>query len=89
MIYNDIITRGIEMERIMNISKWSKEDIRLALERSGYGMEEDLISVRFAGVNDRHQAVFDIAYPGDLCGSIDYGKVYVYIDKSGELIADY
>lgn len=77
------------MERIMNISKWSKEDLIRALERSGYGMDEGIISAKFSGVNDRHQAIFEIAYPGDVSGSIDTGKVYVYIGAGGELVADY
>lgn len=87
MIYNDIITRGIEMERIMNISKWTKEDLLRTLERSGYGLD-GILSAKFAGVNDRHQAMFDIAFD-DPDEGVGYGKVYVYIDKGGELVADY
>ena len=87
MIYNDIITRGIEMERIMNISKWTKEDIIRALERRGYS-DDGIVSAKFAGVNDSHQAMFIIAID-DGNDYIDYGKVFVYIDAGGELVADY
>ena len=72
----------------MNISKWTKEDIIRTLERSGYGLDGGLLSAKFAGVNDRHQAMFDIAFD-DPDEGIGYGKVYVYIDKGGELVADY
>ena len=70
----------------MNISKWTKEDLCRTLERSGYGT--DIVSAKFAGVNDRHQAVFDIAYEGE-DEDLDYGKVYVYVGAGGELVADY
>ena len=75
------------MERIMNLSKWTKNDIVAALERSGYGLD-GIISANFAGVNDRHQAMFDIAFD-DPDEGIGYGKVYVYVGAGGELVADY
>lgn len=75
------------MERIMNLSKWSKEDIVRALERRGY-FEDGIISAKFAGVNDTNQAMFDIAYE-DADEGVGYGKVFVFIDGSGELVADY
>ncbi len=72
----------------MNISKWTKEDIIRTLERSGYVLEADLLSAKFAGVNDRHQAMFDIAFD-DPDEGVGYGKVYVYVGAGGELVADY
>ena len=75
------------MERIMNLSKWNKTDIRRALERRGY-YDNEIISAKFSGVNETNQAMFDIAYDngGDY---IDFGRVFVFIDKTGELVADY
>lgn len=71
----------------MNLSKWTVSDVVAALARGGYTGENAIVSSKFAGVNDRHQAMFDIAYDdGD---GIDYGRVFVFIDASGELIADY
>lgn len=72
----------------MNLSKWTKEDLIRTLERSGYG-GEDILSAKFAGVNDRHQAMFDIAFEDTMDGGVGYGKVFVFIDKGGELVADY
>ena len=72
----------------MNLSKWSKEDLIRALERSGY-TDDGIISAVFAGVNERHQAMFDIAFEDTMDGGIGYGKVFVFIDASGELVADY
>ena len=71
----------------MNLSKWSKEDIVRALERRGY-FEDGIISAKFTGVNDTNQAMFDIAYE-DMDEGVGYGKVFVFIDKTGELVADY
>lgn len=76
------------MERIMNLSKWTKEDIIRALERRGY-IEDGIISAKFAGVNETNQAMFDIAFEDTMDDTIGYGKVFVFIDKSGELVADY
>ena len=76
------------MERIMNLSKWTKEDLVRTLERSGY-TDDGIISAKFAGVNDRHQAMFDIAFEDFIEGGIGYGRVFVFIDKGGELVADY
>lgn len=72
----------------MNLSKWTKEDLINILDRSGYG-GDDIVSAKFAGVNDRHQAMFDIAFEDTFDGGLAYGKVYVFIDKGGELVADY
>lgn len=71
----------------MNLSKWNKNDIVAALERRGY-YEDGIISAKFAGVNDTHQAMFDIAYK-DIDDELGYGKVFVFIDANGELVADY
>lgn len=71
----------------MNLSKWTKEDIIRALDRRGY--TDDIVSAKFAGVNDRNQAMFDIAFEDTMDGGIGYGKVFVFIDASGELVADY
>ena len=77
------------MERIMNLSKWTKEDLILALERRGY-YEDGIISAKFSGVNDRNTAMFDIAYTDTHNeGGIGFGRVFVFIDKTGELVADY
>ena len=76
------------MERIMNLSKWTKEDLIRALERRGYG-GDDIVTAKFTGVNDKHQAMFDIAYEDTMDGGLGYGKVFVFIDGSGELVADY
>lgn len=72
----------------MNLSKWTKEDLIRALERSGY-TDDGIISAKFSGVNDRNQAMFDIAFEDIMDGGIGYGKVFVFIDKGGELVADY
>lgn len=74
------------MERIMNLSKWTKNDIIAALERGGY-YENEIISASFAGVNDTNQAMFDIAYDNE--GIMERGRVFVFIDKGGELVADF
>lgn len=71
----------------MNISKWSKTDIIRALERRGYN-DDGIVSANFAGVNDRNQAMFDIAFK-DVDDELGYGKVFVFIDATGELVADY
>ena len=70
----------------MNLSKWTKNDIVAALERSGY-YENEIISANFAGVNDSNKAMFDIAYDND--GIMERGRVFVFIDATGELVADY
>ena len=73
----------------MNISKWNKTDIIRALERRGY-QSDDIVSAKFSGVNDRNQAMFDVAYTDTHNeGGIGYGKVFVFIDAGGELVADY
>ncbi len=73
----------------MNISKWTKTDIIRALERRGY-MDDGIVSASFAGVNDRNQAMFDIAYKDTHNDEgIGFGKVFVFIDATGELVADY
>lgn len=73
----------------MNLSKWSKEDLIRALERRGY-YEDGIISAKFAGVNDTNQAMFDIAFEEcDQAGDVGFGRVFVFIDKNGELVADY
>ena len=70
----------------MNLSKWTKADVVAALARGGY-LDNNIVSAKFAGVNESRQAMFDIAF--DDGEGIDYGKVFVYIDASGELVADY
>ena len=72
----------------MNLSKWTKNDLIQILARSGY-TDDGIVSAKFAGVNDRHQAMFDIAFKDTMDGGIGYGKVYVFINKGGELVADY
>jgi len=73
----------------MNLSKWTKTDIIKALERGGYEAS-DIVSANFAGVNDTHQAMFDIAYTDTHNDEgIGFGKVFVYIDKGGELVAEF
>jgi len=73
----------------MNLSKWTKQDVVAALARGGY-LDDNIVSAVFAGVNENRQAMFDIAYDtDDGSGELGYGKVFVYIDKSGELVADY
>lgn len=76
------------MDRIMNISKWTKEDLVQVLRLSGYMDGEDIISSKFCKVEDG-RASFDIAYYDMNTGNVDRGTVYVFIDATGELVADY
>ena len=71
-----------------DLSKWTKTDLIRALERCGYS-DDGIIESKFAGVNDRNQAMFDITFNDIINGGVDRGRVFVFIHRNGQLIADY
>jgi hypothetical protein len=73
----------------MDLSKWTKKELIAVLERSGYGAS-DIISARFNSVNDTGDAIFDVTFEDeDASGGIGQGKVFVFFNKAGEIVADF
>ena len=72
----------------MDLSKWTLKDIKKVLLDSGY-LSDDIISARFSHVNSNRTAVFNIAFRDLSTGEIDKGNVFVFIDESGKLTADF
>lgn len=70
---------------MFDLSKWGKREVKAALERGGY--YDDFLSARYVGTNDYHQAMFDIAFVEE--GVTEIGRVFVGVDKNGELIGEY
>lgn len=77
------------MERYMDLSKWTKKELTAVLEHSGYGAT-DIVSAKFKEVNDRGNAIFDVAFEDDDApGGIGKGKVFVFFNQAGEIVADF
>lgn len=76
---------------MFDLSKWTVSDVRAALDRNGYG-SEDILSAKYVGVNDYHQAMFDIAYWDDNAkwpDSTGTGRVFVGVNKDGILVGEF
>ena len=73
---------------MFDLSKWGKAQVIAALERGGY-LSNDILSANYVGVNDRHQAMFDIAYEDYNEGGVGIGRVFVGLDKNGQLVGDF
>ena len=73
----------------MDLSKWTRKELIAVLEHSGYGAS-DIVSAKFNSVNDRGNAIFDVAFEDeDAPGGIGQGKVFVFFNKAGEIVADF
>lgn len=72
----------------MDLSKWTLVDLKKTLLESGY-LSDDIITAKFSHVNPQRTAVFTITYKDYNTGEIDQGNVYVFINQSGKLVADF
>jgi hypothetical protein len=73
---------------MFDLSKWGKAQVIAALERGGY-VANDIISTNYVGVNKTHQAMFDIAYTDVMDGGVGIGRVFIGLNKNGQLVGDF
>lgn len=72
-----------------DVCRWGAKELGECLNDSGYS-SDDLISAKFEALNDSCNAVFSIIYRSDDTESgTDEGRVFVWLNSSGVLSADF
>lgn len=76
----------LKLEHIIAATKLAPVTIEFALARNGYPNDR-VDTASFMGMTPNGSFAYEISYPG--IEEVETGRVYVYYDEQGKLLADY
>ena len=79
----------ITAEKIKKLSNLSSAGLTQALTNAGYSKQEFILDREFVGITNGGQFCYKFAYKDSDTGELSNGKLFVSINETGLIVADY
>jgi hypothetical protein len=79
----------ITAEKVNKLSNLDKDQLQGALTTAGYAMCEKLLQSKFVGITTGGDFCYQFTYKDTYSGLLSIGKLFVNIDATGNIVAEY
>jgi hypothetical protein len=79
----------ITAEKVNKLASLSTDQIEGALTTAGYSKSERVLQSKFVGITNGGDFCYQFTYKDNDSGLLSIGKLFVNINATGEIVADY